>query len=198
MTLQLPPNCKFFVDDVESEWTWGSDEAFDYIHGRGMAGSVADWPLLHSQVLTHLKPGGWYELQEYDTCIYSFDDPEMNKAPCTKEWQEVVNEAARRFGKSLDVVRTCCQSALTLPPLLIFLKASRQKQLLEQAGFVNVHEEMIQVPIGGWARNNRLKEIGRYQREHMSACVAAFTLAPLTRILVSGTITRSMALGMEC
>lgn len=30
----VPPNLRFYVDDVESDWGYRSDEAFDFIHGR--------------------------------------------------------------------------------------------------------------------------------------------------------------------
>lgn len=52
---RLPPNCKFYIDDIESAWPWLPHEAFDYIHGRGMGGSISDWPLLYSRALEHLK-----------------------------------------------------------------------------------------------------------------------------------------------
>lgn len=38
----VPLNCKFVVDDVEDLWIY--NEKFDYIHGRLMAGILADWP----------------------------------------------------------------------------------------------------------------------------------------------------------
>jgi hypothetical protein len=31
---RIPPNCKFYVDDFESEWEYRLDEHFDYIHSR--------------------------------------------------------------------------------------------------------------------------------------------------------------------
>ena len=36
----VPPNLRFFVDDVEDDWGYRSDEAFDFIHGRGMGGAI--------------------------------------------------------------------------------------------------------------------------------------------------------------
>ncbi|EGE84035.2 hypothetical protein BDDG_06980 [Blastomyces dermatitidis ATCC 18188] len=38
----VPPNIKFYVDDVEKDWTYGPDEAFDVIHARQMGGSISD------------------------------------------------------------------------------------------------------------------------------------------------------------
>ncbi len=35
----VPANCKFIVDDIESDWLYKPNEAFDYIHGRGLGGA---------------------------------------------------------------------------------------------------------------------------------------------------------------
>jgi chemotaxis methyl-accepting protein methylase len=40
----VPPNVKFEVDDVESEWAY--DFTFDFIFCRYMVASIADWPKL--------------------------------------------------------------------------------------------------------------------------------------------------------
>ncbi|KKA22693.1 hypothetical protein T310_3279 [Rasamsonia emersonii CBS 393.64] len=58
-----PPNCRFFVDDVESPWTF-EEEKFDYVHGRAMAGAIRDWDALLEQVYANLTEDGWVELQE--------------------------------------------------------------------------------------------------------------------------------------
>lgn len=41
----------------------------------------------------------------------------------------------------------------------------------------------MKVPIGPWAKDCKLKEIGMYQREHIIASVEPFTLALFTRVL---------------
>lgn len=110
------------------------------------------------------QPGGWLEMQEYEAWISSDDDPLLTKAPHTKQWQELIDEASTKFGKRMNV-------------------ASQQKSWIEAAGFEDVTDDVVKVPIGPWAKDRKLKEIGRYQREHMIACVEAFTLAPLTRVL---------------
>jgi hypothetical protein len=40
----VPPNVKFEVDDVESEWV--HDAKFDWIFCRYMAASIFEWPKL--------------------------------------------------------------------------------------------------------------------------------------------------------
>jgi len=45
---RVPPNVKFEVDDVESEWTY--DFKFDFIFCRYMTGSIVDWPKLVGRI----------------------------------------------------------------------------------------------------------------------------------------------------
>lgn len=120
-----PPNCRFFVDDMESEWTYLSDEAFDYIHGRVMGGSIGDWDRLLRQIKDHLKPGGWVEFQEYETTVRS-EDGTHEKAKTVLEWAQKLEEASITYGKRL----------LVAPSL-------RQKLL--DAGFVDVREDVYKV-----------------------------------------------------
>jgi hypothetical protein len=72
-----------------------------------------------------LKPGGWVEIQEYETWIQS-DDDTAEKAISMQEWQTKVNEAASTFGK----------------PLLV---AGDHKQNMIDAGFVNVVDVLHKV-----------------------------------------------------
>lgn len=43
----VPPNVKFEVDDVCDEWVYAVP--FDFIHIRGLYGSVGDWDQLYAQ-----------------------------------------------------------------------------------------------------------------------------------------------------
>ncbi|EEH16613.2 hypothetical protein PABG_06700 [Paracoccidioides brasiliensis Pb03] len=160
----IPPNCKFYVDDVESEWVYLPEEAFDFIHGRGMGGSIADWNTLYGHILDNLKPGGWIEMQEYEAWVHSDDDPTLQKCPNTLRWQTLADEASIKFGKRLN-------------------SASEQKGNLIRAGFKNVEDDIYKVPMGTWPKDPNLKEIGAFQMEHMCSCIESFTFALFTRIL---------------
>ena len=35
----VPTNCKFIIDDIESDWVYRPDEPFDYIHGSSVVDS---------------------------------------------------------------------------------------------------------------------------------------------------------------
>jgi hypothetical protein len=43
----VPPNVKFEIDDVESDWIFSSN--FDFIHSRTLNGTIKDWPRLVRQ-----------------------------------------------------------------------------------------------------------------------------------------------------
>lgn len=121
----IPPNLEFFVDDVENLWSYNSNETFDYIHGRAMSGSIKDWSKLYNQAFTHLKPGGWLEMQEYETWGKS-DDGTLENATHLLEWQAKINDASATFGKEMNVAET-------------------HKQRLIDAGFVDVKDEIYKV-----------------------------------------------------
>lgn len=121
----VPPNCRFYVDDVESDWTFSPDQKFDFIHGRGMAGGIGDWSRLYRQAYEHLVPGGWIEMQEYESQAQS-DDGTLETTQFIREWQDVINDASKRVGKN-------------------FNEAESQKQRLIDAGFVDVKDDIYKV-----------------------------------------------------
>jgi trans-aconitate methyltransferase len=130
----VPPNCKFYVDDAESDWSYKPEEAFDYIHARGLVGSIADWGHYYSQVYEHLTPGGWCEVQEHEGWIFSDDDTMDRGGKETKRWLHLLDEATVKFGKQLNV-------------------AARQKQWMIDAGFVDVQDDIYKVSSGSKSSN---------------------------------------------
>ncbi|KAG4418058.1 hypothetical protein IFR04_008795 [Cadophora malorum] len=125
----VPPNAHFEIDDAEQ--TWDYREPFNYIHIRNMGAAIADWPNLCRQSMKNLKPGDWVEIQEHAIEMHS-EDGEV--PPSTAEWLEKMEEAAKSFGKEMNV-------------------AKNVKGFLIDAGFEDI-------PLGRWARDRRMKEIG--------------------------------------
>jgi SAM-dependent methyltransferase len=121
----VPENCRFHVDDYEDAWTYREDEKFDYIHGRALSGTVADWARFYGQIRSNLKPDGWVEMQEYDAWIFS-DDDSCDRAPWTMEWVNKLDSASKMFGKQINV-------------------AKYHKQWMIDAGFEDVQELVLRV-----------------------------------------------------
>ncbi|KAH0430084.1 methyltransferase domain-containing protein [Colletotrichum camelliae] len=152
----VPTNCKFHVDDYEDDWTYREEERFDYIHGRALSGTSSDWARFYDRVMGGLKPGGWVEMQEYDAWIFS-DDDSFDRAIWTKEWVTKLDDASKTYGKQINVARF-------------------HKQWMIEAGFEDI-------PIGPWAKDPALKELGRYELAHMQMSVESHTPALFTRVL---------------
>lgn len=121
----VPPNVKFYIDDAESEWVYSRAEAFDYIHGRTLSGGISDWDKLMRQAYTHLKPGGWVEFQE-PLALCESDDGTLEMAKDVVQWQDLCEEAAKKWGRDIRAGYILKQSML-------------------DAGFVDVEEKVVKV-----------------------------------------------------
>ena len=97
----VPPNLQFEIDDVED--VWSHSQPFDFVHVRNMGAGIADWQKLCSQTFQNLTTGGWIEIQEHAIEIHS-EDGEV--PPNTQEWLQKMAEAARTFGKEMNVAET--------------------------------------------------------------------------------------------
>jgi len=100
----IPPNCKFVVDDAETDLADPTSQQYDFIHARGMCGSIKDWPKLYNDIYKNLKPGGWVEIQEYET-LFTPNEGTLECIPLAQEWSNILNNASVSFGKKLDVAR---------------------------------------------------------------------------------------------
>lgn len=66
-TSRVPMNVFFEIEDAE-DWD-RSPDMYDLIHFRSMEGAFTSWETIYSNVYTSLKPGGWIELQDFDTTV---------------------------------------------------------------------------------------------------------------------------------
>lgn len=121
----VPPNCKFEVDDWESEWMF--KQKFDVVHARAMVTSMADPPGLFKKVYDSMAPGGWFELQDLYMPILC-DDGTMSKDCAWQRWNDIFVSSVEKLGRD-------CRWA------------AKYKEWLEQIGFKNVVELKYKLPI---------------------------------------------------
>lgn len=173
----VPPNLTFQIDDAESDWNFNqssssssssdpdgdSGSKFDYIHIRSMAGSIADWPRLLSRAYNNLAPGGWIELTEFETWA-STDDDSLPLTSAYHEYQVRLSEAAASFGKVMNI-------------------APHIYELVCNAGFSSVHQEVQKCPLSPWPKDRRLKELSMYMNLQMMESIEPYSLALFSRVL---------------
>ncbi|KAJ5621830.1 S-adenosyl-L-methionine-dependent methyltransferase [Penicillium herquei] len=157
----VPPNVLFIIDDVNQEWTFPS-KSFDFIHFRGMGGSVESWPGFLRQCLNHLKPGGRIEIGDVRPRILC-DDDSFPTDCYLRTWESEFYRLAKIQGRMWDLV-------------------PEMRELLEDAGFENVEYTPYALPIGTWPKDTKLKEIGKFFRAQLvDSAVEGYTLALFTR-----------------
>ncbi|KAI1037553.1 hypothetical protein LB505_011442 [Fusarium chuoi] len=139
----LPPNLEFQIDDCTQEWTF-KENSLDYVHMRFLVGSIVDWPGLFKQAYKCLKPGGYIESHEASPCIGS-DDNSVSEDSAMGQWGKIFMEGGRKLQRPFSV-----------------LEDNVQVESMKEAGFINIEEEEIKVPIGGWPEDPKLKEAGQY------------------------------------
>ncbi|KAJ5668909.1 hypothetical protein N7462_009979 [Penicillium macrosclerotiorum] len=156
-----PPNCVFEVDNLLQEWTWS--EPFDLVFLRHMLGSFDSegWSQLYKRCYDNLIPGGWIEQLEFDINIMT-DDNSMPADSPLASWGDNFIDCAERAGRSLTVQKTMRTS-------------------IENAGFVDVHEQLYKVPIGPWAKDKVLKEAGQLNYHHWVTGLEGYTMWLLTK-----------------
>lgn len=139
----VPPNLQFEVDDLEQEWLW-KQNSFDLVHCRFMFMSVRDWPAMLQQAYQSLKPGGYVELSELDLDPGPAE-PDMPYPPCIEKWFSTQGRILKTQGLNMRI-------------------ASTFKQMVIDAGFEAVVEEIRDVPWGQWPEEENLKMIGYWHR----------------------------------
>jgi metalloendopeptidase OMA1, mitochondrial len=115
------------------------------------------------QAFDALRPGGWLECQEFGSLV-ECDDGSLPVDSALASWARDVNLAASQAGRPRDV-------------------ADRMLQWFKEVGFVDVHEVRYKVPIGTWAKDRRLKEMGVLWREVMEHGLEALSMRLLSEVL---------------
>ncbi|EGZ77852.1 S-adenosyl-L-methionine-dependent methyltransferase [Neurospora tetrasperma FGSC 2509] len=136
---------------------------FDYVHARHTVMGIKDWPRLMRRTLEHLRPGGWFEMQEVVHFPVSMTGPMPADHPLAQYWA-VVRDGLAALGVDFHAAA-----------------GGNLAQMMREAGFVNVTERILQIPIGTWPKNKVLKTVGLYWRTILLDGIQAIALGPLTR-----------------
>lgn len=141
---------------------WFFPHRFDFIHTRATSGC---WESFETQIAQQafdaLEPGGWFESQEVDVNICC-DDGTLNPNGPTATWVNDLIVASDRLERPA-------------------IWACYLKDMFERVGFVDVQQRVLRMPINGWARDNRLKEIGWMWSTNLIEGLSGFSYQLLNR-----------------
>ncbi|KAJ1322867.1 gliotoxin biosynthesis N-methyltransferase [Microdochium nivale] len=140
----VPPNVRFEIDDFLDAWTWDSG-TFDFVHMRFLFGAVPNWNDLFAKAYGVLAPGGYVQTCECDVEILSDDGTVPKDSVMTTQWTKMFRAAGKVIGNSFTVI-----------------EQDLQRKGMEAAGFEELKEYNFKVPVGGWAKDPRLSEVGKF------------------------------------
>ncbi|KAL2023656.1 hypothetical protein VTK56DRAFT_1813 [Thermocarpiscus australiensis] len=159
----IPANLRFMQMDIEMTWQDLEPASWDLIHIRTLNGSIANWPKVYAEAFRHLKPHyGYLEQVEIDWNPRS-DDGSLRRDAYIVQWMNELLDTMDGFGRPMRM-----DSNLT-------------KQRLADAGFVDINEEVIKMPVNAWPAEAHARELGRWFNLGLRNSYMALSLAPLSR-----------------
>ncbi|KAM0186346.1 hypothetical protein ACHAPI_011767 [Fusarium lateritium] len=158
----VPPNVKFELEDATNTWSW-SENTFDLVHMRYLIGSITDWGALFKEAFRCCKSDGFVESVEVNPIFLSDDDTIANDSAINM-WNKICQEGSKAFGRSLCEVPD-------------------DVQLLREAGFVDIQVTDFKVPVGGWAKDPKLRRVGQFLRATIENDLEGYTLMTWQHIL---------------
>jgi hypothetical protein len=169
-----PSNVQFEIDDCTSEWVYPPNH-FDFVHIRGLFGSISEWPGLYRQAYKHLKPGAYIEQMEWSV-HYRAPDGTLTPHQVFRRVADNTVKVGMLLGKTFEI-------------------AENMAGLIREAGFVDVVEKRYKWPVGPWTSDPKLKEIGRWNLLSWEEGAEGWLLAGYTRVLGVSRLNCSCLVG---
>ncbi|GHO46535.1 class I SAM-dependent methyltransferase [Ktedonospora formicarum] len=120
-----PTNYQFVQGNILQRLPF-NDRSMDYVHQRLLVAAIPSlkWPWVIQELIRVTKVGGWVELVE-------MGDGFKNEGPATQQFMNWFARLSQMRGIDMAIV-----SHLDLP--------------LQQAGMINVNQQVINIPVGAW------------------------------------------------
>ncbi|KAK7535143.1 uncharacterized protein J3D65DRAFT_669252 [Phyllosticta citribraziliensis] len=144
----------FCVERID--WSRGLPlNCYDFIHARSVSNIIVDWATHYARVFAHLRPNGYYEQKEF-SYFFTSDDGSVPDDHVFHDWRD------------LQIAAALASPAVPTGASTSF---DAHRQGLIDAGFVDIVERRMKIPLGPWSSNKRLSEAGRWLRYHALASV---------------------------
>jgi hypothetical protein len=124
---------------------------------------VADWSQIFRRIFEHLKPGGYFEIQESAVWAWSDDGTLKMDSPLI-QYLQALDTAGRAMGRELNIYY-------------------KLKEWMIDAGFEDVQQFTYLLPYSPWPRDPYLKEVGKYQAVMVQQAVESYGLRLCTQVL---------------
>ncbi|EPS37287.1 hypothetical protein H072_9077 [Dactylellina haptotyla CBS 200.50] len=150
--------------DYNNDWNLPKN-IFDLVFSRWNHLYISDWRNFIQQAYNALRPGGYIEFHEELYGYYS-DDGTYSRHTHLYRWSEKCREAMAQF-----------------PPREVDLTSDDIVEYMREVGFQQVVVRVYKVPLNGWPKDEKYKEIGRLHQAQLLMMVETGTKVLLKRAL---------------
>jgi len=126
-----------------------------------MTSSFSDYPRFFQQCFEHLQPGAYLEMQDCEFPPVS-QDGTLHEKTALWDWGQKIVKGVEMIGKELAT--------------------KKYKQYMLDAGFVDVVEVPYVWPQNTWPKDEKLKELGRWNLANSLDGLEGYTMAIMTRV----------------
>ncbi|KAH9887101.1 hypothetical protein F4778DRAFT_786402 [Xylariomycetidae sp. FL2044] len=149
------------IDDLNMPFQFRSNH-FDLINSRLVAGGINThrWTAYIRDIFRCLRGGGWVQMVELDLNAQS-DNGTLTDGHALRQWSQAYLRAMEHH-KNPRAPR-------------------RLGNWLRSAGFTDVEQRMIPLPMCGWANNQREFDIGVANQENVRLLLSSLALYPFTQ-----------------
>lgn len=162
---EIYSNNDFKAMDIEESWApFIEPDSYHLIHARMLAGSIhfESWPHIYGEIFSHLIPGtGWVEQVEVDWYPYNDKGPVSDHL---RFWADELHSAMDQIKRPLRV------------------DPHRTQKLLADAGFVDIRQEVIHLPVNGGSLDPYEIDVGRWFNLSILKGFMGLSMAPLYRV----------------
>lgn len=115
---------------------------------------------MYKSAYDNLEPGGWFEHVEQSIQV-ACDDGSCPADAKVLNTPKVVGVAAEASGNPTNVYET-------------------MRERIEKAGFINIEEKVLKMPIGDWPRHPVYKDVGKCMKEHFLTGMEGWAMVRLS------------------
>ena len=122
-----------------------------------------------------MNSGGWIEQYEIEIEAGTEDGFELPNSMIRK-LNDIKDDMARASGRDFQI-------------------SSKMKHLIEEAGFVDVQEQKVKLPLGPWPSDPKLKDVGRFFERFYKTGLQGWLMLICTRLLGVSASLLSLSVG---
>ncbi|KAM0084276.1 hypothetical protein ACKRZS_003493 [Fusarium odoratissimum] len=136
-------------------------DSIDFVHMRYLFGSIKDWSALFKEAFRTCRPGGWVESHEASAMMES-DDGTVTDTSAMHEWGRFFIEGGKKMGQPCTIIEDDLQQKCMREAGFEDIQIADYKVRV----YPDIHDQGLaadlQIAIGGWAKDKKMREIGQY------------------------------------